>query len=408
MNTSRRIDSKTGRGRHAEAVEPAGRWTVPLSDIVVDEALLDAVREAVDSGWWSMGPRVEAFERGFAELTGSRHAFAVANGTAALHLALIAAGCGPGDEVILPSLNFVAAANTIVHAGAVPVFCDIRGAGDLNLDPADVEAAITPATKALLVLHYGGHPCAMGQVLDLAEQYGLAVIEDAAHAPGALWRGRPCGAIGAVGCFSFFSNKNLPIGEGGMVVTDDDQLAAKLRLLRSHGMTSLTWDRHRGHASSYDVADAGFNFRLDEIRAAMGLAQLSRLPLENERRAQHVRRYRDRLAGRNGITVPFEPAPDDQPSPDGTTAAEHILVAVLPEGAGSDAIRTALREQRIQTSMHYPPIHRFSFYASRNDRRLPVTDAIAARLITLPLYGHMEAEQVDLVADALLEAVTRF
>jgi dTDP-4-amino-4,6-dideoxygalactose transaminase len=243
----------------------------------------------------------------------------------------------------------------------------------------------------------------MEQVLELAERHRLVVIEDAAHAPGALWRGRPCGAIGAIGCFSFFSNKNMPIGEGGMVVTDDEALAAKLRLLRSHGMTSLTWDRHRGHASSYDVVDAGFNFRLDEIRAAMGLVQLSRLAPENERRGGHVRRYRDRLAGRNGVTIPFAPAADEP----GTASSDHLLVALLPEGANSDEIRTALRDQRIQTSMHYPPIHRFSFYEPRSQRRLPVTDAIADRLITLPLYGHMGQGQVDLVADALLEAVGR-
>ena len=177
--------------------------------------------------------------------------------------------------MILPSLNFVAAANTIALLGAGPVFCDVLGADDLNLDPADVEAAITPATKALVVLHYGGHPCAMEAVLRLAERHGLFVIEDAAHAPGARWRGRPCGTIGKVGCFSFFSSKNLPIGEGGMIVTDDDRLAERIRLLRSHGMTTLTWDRHRGHASSYDVVEHGFNYRLNEIRAAMGSSNWS-------------------------------------------------------------------------------------------------------------------------------------
>ncbi len=192
-------------------------WTIPLSDVVVGDELADAVADAVRSGWWSMGPRVAEFESAFGSSTGSAHALAVANGTAALHIALLAAGCGPGDEVVLPALNFVAAANTIAHTGAMPVFCDIGGSGDLNLDPADLEAAITENTRAIVALHYAGYPCDMDAVLAIAQRHGLIVIEDAAHAPGGSWRGRPCGSLGAAGCFSFFSNKNLAIGEGGMI-----------------------------------------------------------------------------------------------------------------------------------------------------------------------------------------------
>jgi dTDP-4-amino-4,6-dideoxygalactose transaminase len=374
-------------------------WSIPLSDLAVDDAIRDAVRAVVDSGWWSMGPRVAEFERAFAEFTGARHALAVANGTTALQLALLATDCGPGDEVILPSLNFVAAANAIAHGGATPVFCDIRGTDDLNLDPADVEAAITPATKALLVLHYAGHPCAMDEVLALADRHGLVVIEDAAHAPGATWRGRACGTIGDVGCFSFFSNKNLPLGEGGMVITNDDDLAERIKLLRSHGMTSLTWDRHRGHASSYDVVEQGFNFRLDELRAAIGLVQLERLPVANANRAQLVARYRERLAERPEVVVPFNAAATD------TTSSHHLFVVLAPQAEQRDAVRAALNDARIQTSLHYPPIHRFTLYASRGQRSLPVTEEIAERLITLPLFGHMRHEQVDRVADELLEAI---
>ena len=183
-----------------------GQWVVPLSDVLVDEELRTAAAEAVESGWWSMGPRVATFEEQFAEFCGAEHAIAVANGTAALHLALLAAGCGPGDEVVLPSLNFVAAANAIVHTGAKPVFWDVIGAGDLNGDPADLEEAISPATKAILVLHYAGVPCDLGAVLEIAERHGVTVIEDAAHAPGGSWHGRMCGTIGALGCFSFFAN----------------------------------------------------------------------------------------------------------------------------------------------------------------------------------------------------------
>ena len=224
-------------------------WRVPLSDLQVDEELLSVGRDVLASGWWSMGPRVADFEAQFADFNGAPHALTVSSGTAALHLALLAVGCGPGDEVVLPSLNFVAAANTVACVGATPVFCDVSGLDDLNLDPADLDEAIGPRTKAVIVLHYAGYACDLAAVLEIAERRGVAVIEDAAHAPGGIWNGRALGTIGAIGCFSFFSNKNLPVGEGGMVVTADDDLAGRVRSLRSHGMTTLTWQRHRGHAS---------------------------------------------------------------------------------------------------------------------------------------------------------------
>jgi dTDP-4-amino-4,6-dideoxygalactose transaminase len=376
------------------------RWRVPLSDISVDDELADAVLEVVRSGWWSMGPRVADFERGFAEFCGAEHAVAVANGTAALHLALVALGCGPGDEVIVPSLNFVAAANTIANTGADPVFCDIVGPDELNLDPADVEAAVGPRTKAVVVLHYAGFPCAMDAIGEIAERHGLAVVEDAAHAPGASLGGRMCGTLGRVGCFSFFSNKNLPVGEGGMIVTDEPELAERLRLLRSHGMTTLTWDRHRGHASSYDVVLPGFNYRLDEIRAVVGLVQLRRLPEENAARMRIAARYRQALDGERGLTMPFGGNGGERIS------SYHLAVALLPEGADRGAVRATLDAQGIQTSVHYPPIHTFTAYRSSVGRReLPQTDAVAERLLTLPLYGRMSDAQVEAVIDGVLAAV---
>jgi dTDP-4-amino-4,6-dideoxygalactose transaminase len=347
-----------------------------------------------------MGPRVAEFEEAFAQLCGSSHALAVANGTAALHLALLAVECGPGDEVLVPSLNFVAAANTIVHTGATPVFVDISGEDDLNMDPADVEEAITPATKAMVVLHYGGYSSNMGALMRIAEEHNLVIVEDAAHAPGGSYDGRKCGTFGAIGCFSFFSNKNLPVGEGGMIVTDDDDLRERLRLLRSHGMTTLTWDRHRGHAHSYDVVTHGFNYRLDEIRAALGLVQLRRLPKENEQRAEVAARYRAALHGTAGISMPF-PDPEAQ-----RLSSHHLAVVVLPEGVDRVAVRTVLQELRIQTSVHYPPIHRFSAYEELGGRRpLPRTDAVAERVLTLPLYAGLSDEQIETVVRELVAAV---
>jgi dTDP-4-amino-4,6-dideoxygalactose transaminase len=344
-----------------------------------------------------MGPRVEELESSFASFCGVEHAFAVASGTAALHLALAAVGCGPGDDVVVPSLNFVAAANSIRHTGACPVFCDVIGDEDLTLDPADVEAAITPETRALIVMHYGGHPCQMDDLLEIAQRRGIALVEDAAHAPGAAWNGRPCGSLGAVGCFSFFANKNLPTGEGGMVVTDDAAIAECIRLLRSHGMTTLTWDRHRGHAHSYDVVRHGYNYRLDEIRSTIASIGLARLEAENAQRARLVAHYRAALHGAQGIVIPFADDPRRQ-------SAHHLAVAVLPRSVDRDGVREHLKAAGIQTSVHYPPIHGFTAYADIVGRELPVTDDLAPRLVTLPLYPHMTTELADTVVAALLEA----
>ncbi len=374
-------------------------WRVPLSDLTVDDELAAAVTHVVKSGWWSMGPRVSEFESAFAVFSGTHHALAVANGTAALHLALLACGCGPGDEVILPSLNFVAAANMVVRTGATPTFCDIVSADNLNLDPDDVAAATSPRTKAVIVLHYGGYPADVAPLRALAEATDLVLIEDAAHAPGATYRGEPCGALGAMGCFSFFSNKNLPIGEGGMIVTHDEQLAERLRLLRSHGMTSLTWDRARGHAASYDVILDGFNYRFDEMRAALGLVQLSRLPAMNAARARLAGRYRQALGAIPDLVIPFP----EQPI--GTTSAHHLQVVVLPAGVSRDRVRSTLQSEGIQTSVHYPPIHLFSRYRALQTRALPVTESICERLLTLPLYPALTDEQVDLVTAAVAHAI---
>jgi dTDP-4-amino-4,6-dideoxygalactose transaminase len=390
------------QGAAVQRTDQAGgapAWVEPLSDVDPNEQLQEAVVSAIRSGWWSAGPRVAEFERAFADLCRTKHAVAVANGTAALHLALLAVGCGPGDEVIIPSLNFVAGANSIGHIGASAVFCDICGEHDLTADPSDVEAAISPATKAIVVMHYGGHPCRMDELLDIASRRGVAVIEDAAHAPGATLGGRACGGMGAIGCFSFFSNKNLPMGEGGMVVTDDDELERRVRLLRSHGMTTLSWERHRGHANSYDVMLEGFNFRMDDLRAAMGLVQLPHLVEANAARGRIVATYREALHGFRGIRMPFAPRA-------GTVPAHHLAVILLPPGTRRPEVRAALTARGIQSSVHYPPTHRFSWYQSRRrGRLLPRTEAVSERLLTLPLYPHMHDAAVLAVIDAVAEAV---
>ena len=376
-------------------------WKVPLSDVEGDDELVDAAVQAIRSGWWSSGPRVLELEREIANVVGSPYALAVANGTAALHLALLAVGVGPGDEVITPSLTFVAAANAIRLTGAEPVFCDVLGVDDLNLDPDDVERAVTKRTRAVLPMHYGGFACDMASILAIAEEHRLSVVEDAAHAIGAAAGNGACGSLGDVGCFSFFSNKNVPIGEGGAVVTGDENVESRLRLLRSHGMTTMTWDRHRGHASTYDVVEVGLNYRMDEIRAALATVQLGRLPNAIARRALLSDRYVEHIHGVDGLRIAFARRNDRNRS------AHHLVVAILPPDVRRDEVRTVMATQGVQTSVHYPPIHRFSAYATPSQRPLPQTEGLADRLLTLPLYPAMSDEQLDLVTESLLLAVRR-
>ncbi|HEX5619858.1 MAG TPA: DegT/DnrJ/EryC1/StrS family aminotransferase [Solirubrobacteraceae bacterium] len=356
-------------------------WKVPLADVAVPEEDIAIVADVYRSGWLSMGPRTAEFEHALADYTGARHALATANGTAALHLICLAAGFGPGDEVIVPSLTFVASVNAIAYTGATPVFVDIAGLETPWPSAAAVEAAITPRTRGVMTVAYGGHPGEIAAIRELAERRGLTLLEDAAHAIGVRHEGRHVGTFGAAGAFSFFSNKNLAIGEGGAVVTDDEELAERMRLLRSHGMTTLTWDRHRGHASTYDVVALGFNYRIDEPRAALATARLARLDAENERRAALVRRYRERL-------------------PDGVVATApgglHIFTVVVD--GDRDAMREGMAQRGVQTSVHYPPAHRFSIYAGE---ALPVTEAYANSTLTLPLFADMTEAQQDLVIDAL-------
>jgi dTDP-4-amino-4,6-dideoxygalactose transaminase len=344
-----------------------------------------------------MGPRIEELESAFAAYTGGAHALAVANGTAALHLICQSAGLGPGDEVVVPSLTFVATVNAVAYTGATPVFADVVSLTEPWLSAAAVEAAITPRTKAVMSMTYGGHAGETVALRELCERQGLTLLEDAAHAAGSRLDGRHLGTFGRAAAFSLFSNKNLAVGEGGLVVTGDDELAARVRLLRSHGMTTLTWDRHRGHASGYDVVALGFNYRMDEPRAALATRRLARLDDENAARRELDARYR-RLLGEAGITCALEPS-------EGLASAHHLFTIVLDEDADRDGFRAALQERGIQTSLHYPPVHRFAIYAQAG-AEAPLTDAYAARAVTLPLYAHMTHEQQDLVVGAVIAAAS--
>lgn len=370
-------------------------WKVPLADLDYGPAEDAAVLDVLHSKWLTMGAVTQRFEAEFAALAGAAHAIAVSNATAALHLACRALEIGPGDEVIVPSLTFVATANAVLYTGADVRFADVIGPDDLTISPQSIAAAITPRTRAIIVMHYGGYPCRMPEIMALAERHGLAVIEDAAHAPGAKLDGRSLGTWGAIGCFSFFSNKNLSTGEGGMLTTNRDDLAEKLCLMRSHGMTSLTWDRHQGHAYTYDVVELGYNDRLDEIRAALGLVQLGKLANKNARRGELTQRYWDELAA-SGVGLPFNGGRA------GSLPSYHIFPVLLPEGVDRLAFIDRMRAAEIQTSIHYPPVHTFTYYRQRYGMLdLPVTQALAAREVTLPLYPGMTDDQQALVLAAM-------
>jgi dTDP-4-amino-4,6-dideoxygalactose transaminase len=373
-------------------------WRVPLADVEIGEQEIAAVTETYRSGWLSMGPRTEEMEARFAEYTGSGHAIAVTNCTAALHLICLAAEVGPGDEVIVPSLTFIATANAVRYTGATPVFADIAGLERPWLPAAAAEEAITDRTKAIMNMTYGGHPGESAELAELAADRGLVLLEDAAHGIGGQLHDRHLGTYGIAGAYSFFSNKNLPIGEGGLVVTDDDEFAERVRLLRSHGMTSLTWDRHRGHASSYDVIELGFNYRIDEPRAALATARLARLDTDNERRGAAVHAYRALIEPIGGVTATMPDLP-------GARQAHHLFTVVVDEGVDRDGVRDSMAKDGIQTSLHYPPVHRFGIYDE--GRSLPVTEDYARRSITLPLYPSISEEQVGLVAEAFSAALGR-
>jgi dTDP-4-amino-4,6-dideoxygalactose transaminase len=372
------------------------QWIVPLADVVVPEEDIAAVADVYRSGWLSMGPQTEALEHDFATFTGARHALAVANGTAALHLICAGAELGLGDEVVVPSMTFVATVNAIAYTQATPVFADICGLTEPWLDPDAVDAVVTERTKAIMTMPYGGHPGRTAELATLARERGLLLLEDAAHAAGSWLGDRHLGTVGLAGAFSFFSNKNLAVGEGGMVVTDDDAVAARMRLLRSHGMTTLTWDRHRVHASVYDVVDLGFNYRIDEPRAALARRRLARLDEENARRTELDARYRELLAGLDGLTPALAPV-------QGSRLAYHLFVVVLDEGIDRDGFRAALAARGVQTSLHYPPVHHFSIYAGAGE--FPVTDRYGARAVTLPMFATMTIEQQDEVVDGVRAAL---
>jgi dTDP-4-amino-4,6-dideoxygalactose transaminase len=380
-------------------------WQIPLTDLDYGDEELAAVQRVLQSKWLSMGPEVEQFEGEFARFLGVQHAVGVSNATAALHLAFVALGIGSGDEVIQPAINFVAAANMTVAVGARPVFADIHGFKEPTLDVKCVEQLFTERTRAVVAMHYGGSLCRMTELRQFCTDRKIALIEDACHAVGAKCHdpestelhGAMAGTIGDVGAFSFFSNKNLATGEGGMLATDRDDIEKRVRKLRSHGMTSLTWDRHRGDASSYDVAIHGFNYRIDELHAALGRVQLAKLERNNERRRRLRAQYIRELGSLQGWAVPFADR-DDEPS-------AHLMVAVAPSPDIRASVAQVLLDARIQTSLHYPCIADFTAFSTSGAHEVELSRRFSERALSLPIFPDMTEQQVHQVCSCIQSVV---
>lgn len=372
-------------------------WKVYLSDIDLTQKEIQAVTKVLKSRWLTMGEVTQNFEKAFAKFLRTKHALAVASGTAALHLALKALKLKPGDEVLLPSLTFVASANAVVYNQAQPVFVDITSLDNLNISLEDLQRKITDKTRAILVVHYAGYPADMVRINALAEKYNLAVIEDSAHAIGAEINKKKMGTWGEMGCFSFFSNKNLVTGEGGMLVTDSDELARKLKLLRSHGMTTLTWERHKGQAYCYDVVDLGFNYRMTEIESALGIEQLKKLKANNAKREKLTKLYIKHLKGISQIKIPFLNYP--------YSSSFHIFPILLNESTDRNWFLEEMKKRKIQTSVHYQPVHKFTYYQNNfpevREISLPHTEYVGRKEVTLPLHPLMTEKDILYVCNSL-------
>jgi dTDP-4-amino-4,6-dideoxygalactose transaminase len=367
---------------------------LPLARPLIGEDEKNALNAVIDSGWITSGEQVQTFEKAFAKLHDVNEAIAVSSCTAGLHLSLAALGIGSGDHVLVPSLTFVATVNAILYVGATPVFIDIESLECPHISLADAQKKLTTKIKAVLVMHYGGYSVDMSSWRKFTDKNGLFLIEDAAHAPGLSGVAQFSDAA----AFSFFGNKNMTTAEGGMVITHDPEIASRIRAMRSHGMTTGTLDRHKGHAFGYDVTMLGFNYRIDELRAAIGLCQLSKLPEWNAKRRELVTIYRE-LINRfcPQLTTPFS---------DTHNTVAHLFPVLLPTICDREKVMAGLREAEIQSSIHYPPVHRFTFYQKAfSEIRLPITEEFCNRVLTLPLYPALHEEDLEKIVMTLKKCI---
>ena len=394
----------TRAGLAIDGGTPTRAQMLPYGRQAIDDADIDAVVGVLRSGWLTTGPAVAEFESAFAKAAGAAEAVAVANGTAALHAAAFGAGIGPGDEVITTPMTFAATANCVRYQGGTVVFADVR-ADTLNLDPAEVERRITPRTRAIITVDYAGQPSDLEELETLAARHGLVLVEDASHSLGATYRGRRVGALARMTTFSLHPVKHVTTGEGGMVTTDDVELAARLRAFRTHGITSDFRDRDRAGSWMYDMVALGFNYRLTDLQSALGLSQLAKLDDWLARRRAIAARYTAAFAVLASIETPTTLADRE--------SAWHIYVVRLRlERLRADRgqVFRALRAENIGVNVHYVPVPWHSYYASLGYARggWPIAEQAYERMITLPIFPAMTDGDVDDVIAAVTKVVEHF
>jgi perosamine synthetase len=355
------------------------------------EEILPELEKIFDSGWIGLGPKTEEFEHKFADYIGVKYAVGVNSCTAALHLANLVLGFGPGDEVIVPSMTFVSTALAPLYCGATPVFADIEE-DTLCIDPADIEKKVTSRTKSVIPVHYGGHACRMDEIMEIARRRNLYVIEDVAHGCGGKYKGRKLGSIGVMGCFSFHAVKNLPTGDGGMITTNDEGIYNELKKLRWVGIDKGTWDRsgRKGYSWQYSIDKLGFKCHMNDITAIIGLAQLKVLDEHNLIRREYARRYDEVFKHMAWIKTPVEK--------DYAYSCRHNYVVKVPM---RNELNEYLCTKGISTGVHYEPIHHFKVFGDVQTD-LPITEKVWPELLTLPLYPSMTDSEFDKVATEVI------
>jgi dTDP-4-amino-4,6-dideoxygalactose transaminase len=383
--------------------DPVREEFLPAFSPYLAEDEWNEVLDTLQSGWITMGPKTKRFEELFAEYVGSRHAIAVSSCTAGLHLALVVGGIGPGDEVITTPLTFCSTANVVVHQGAVPILADVR-LDTLNIDPAEITGKITSLTKAIIPVHLGGQPCEMDEIRAIAEQHDLLVIEDAAHATGAKYKGGMIGTISDVTVFSFYAIKNLTTGEGGMITTGEDELAERMRTLRLHGISTDAWKRYSAQGSwYYEVLFPGYKYNMTDIQASLGIHQLARQEKFLEVRQRYAKIYSDALEDLPEIITPVVK--------DHVRHAWHLYIIRLDlERLTIDRGQfiEALRRENVGTSVHFIPLHLHPYYRERYGFKkgdFPVAESLYEGIVSLPLYPKMSVKDVEDVITAVRKVV---
>ncbi len=372
---------------------------IPYSEPVIEDDEIDGVTEVLRSGWLTMGPKTMEFERKLQEYTGAKHAVAVNSCTAALHLSLLALDIGKGDEVITTPYTFASTANVIVHSGAKPVFADVERE-TFNIDPERIIEAITPKTKAIIPVDFAGQPVDLKEITEIAEDRGIPIIEDAAHAIGAEYQGKKTGTLAEATCFSFYPTKNITTGEGGAILTDSDRIAERARLLRLHGISKDAWKRYSSEGSwFYEIEACGWKYNMTDIQAALGLAQMLKLERFYKKRRQLADIYSTNLERLPGVIVPKEEA-----------GRKHVfhLYPILLSDFNRNRFIEEMANRKIGCSVHFIPLHLHPFYQDTFGFRkgdFPVAEWLYEREVSLPLYPALGKDQVDLITDSIREVL---